>query len=74
MTSKGTGRSGNTGRQHFKFFAEMFSLGVESCCDNDVVAKTSTRNVGDFVVFLESRKSLAIIIQNNCVKLVAHKQ
>ena len=33
-----------------------------SFCENGVVAKTSPRNVGD-LVFLESRKGLAIIIQ-----------
>ena len=46
---------------------------ITSFCENGVVAKTSPRNVGD-LVFLESRKSLSIIIQNNFVKFVAHKE
>ena len=37
------------------------------------MAKTSPRNVGD-LVFLESQKGLAIIVQNNCAKFVAHKE
>ena len=44
-----------------------------SFCDNDVVAKTSPRNVGDLVL-LESQKGLAIIIQDNWVNFVAHKE
>ena len=35
-------------------------------CDNDTVAKTSPQNLGD-LIFLESQKGLAIIIQNNYV-------
>ena len=42
-------------------------------CGNGVVAKTNPRNVGD-LVFLESRRGLALIIQNNCVKFVARKE
>lgn len=37
-----------------------------------VVAKISRQNVGD-LVFLESQKGLAIIIQNNCIKFVTQK-
>ena len=37
------------------------------------MAKTSPRNVGD-LVFLESQKGLAIIIQDNWVKFIAHKE
>ena len=41
-------------------------------CENDVVAKTSRQNEGDLVL-LKSRKGLAIIIQNSCVKFAARK-
>ena len=43
-----------------------------SFCENVVVVKTSPQNVGD-LVFVESLKGLAIIIQNNCVKFIARK-
>lgn len=36
------------------------------------MAKISRQNVGD-LVFLESQKDLAIIIQNNCIKFVTQK-
>ena len=39
----------------------------------EVLAKASPRNVGD-LVFSESQKVLAIIIQNNCDEFVAHKE
>ena len=42
-------------------------------CENVVVMKASPQNEGD-LVFLESQKGLAITIQNNCVKFVAHKE
>ena len=44
-----------------------------SFCENGVVAKTSPRNVGD-LVFSESQKGIAINIQKDCVKFVAHKE
>ena len=44
-----------------------------SFCEDGPVSKTSPRNVGD-LVFLKSRKGLGIIIENNCVKFVAHKE
>ena len=44
-----------------------------SFCDTGLVANTSPRNAGNFV-FLESWKSLAIIIQNNFFQFVAHKE
>ena len=44
-----------------------------SFCENSEVAKTSPQSVGD-LVFLESRRGLAIIIENNCVKLLAQKE
>ena len=52
------------------FWWENESLFTASFCENGVVMRTSARNVGD-LVFLELRKDLAIIIQNNCVKFVA---
>ena len=44
-----------------------------SFCENGVVAKTSPRKVGD-LVFSETRKGLAIIVQNNCINFVADKE
>ena len=42
-------------------------------CENGVAAKASPRNVGDLFQ-LESQKGQAIIIKNNSVKFVAHKE
>lgn len=44
-----------------------------SFCEKGVVAKANSRNV-DGLVFFESLKGLAIIIQNNCVKFFAHRE
>lgn len=39
-----------------------------------IVAKTSSQNVGDLAQLLESREGLAIIIENNFITFIAHKE
>ena len=53
--------------------SEKYKDLYERSQERDWMAKKSPRNVGDLVV-LESRLGLAIIIQNNCIKFVAHRE